>query len=99
MGAAPPPTDITESIIVDAPVIQPVVQPPTTAEPTVEELLQHIAALDARLRRLEAAPAAGTPIPPPTAKRRTARRIVAKPNWHGDLLKELAERRKKIKGD
>ena len=112
MGAAPPTPDITEFILVDEPAessqngpsAEPTTEPTTESSaekppansPTVKDLLRHIAALDARLQRLEAAGSTTTVAP---LAKRTARRIVVQPNWHGDLLKELTKRRKKIKGE
>lgn len=103
MGAPPPTPDTTEFILVDEPTDSSVSKSPTeptteptTDSPTVKDLLRHIAALDARLQRLEAA--GPTTSVAPIAKR-TVRRIVIKPNWHGDLLKELTKRREKIKGE
>ena len=110
MGAAPSTPDITEFILVDEPaessVSQPTTEPTTESstesstekpQPTVKDLSRHIAALDARLQRLEAAGSSTTAVAP--IAKRTARRIVVQPNWHGDLLKELTKRRKKIKGE
>lgn len=104
MGAAPPTPDMTEFILVDEPTdssvskspTEPTTEPTPADSPTVKDLLRHIAALDARLQRLEAA--GPTTSVAPIAKR-TVRRIVIKPNWHGDLLKELTKRREKIKGE
>ena len=76
-------SEITETVIVVA--------------QTPDHVMQRLSQLEARLGRLETS-GAPAPIARPTTRAPT-RRSAPPPNWHGELVKVLQDRREKIHVD
>ena len=90
MGSSP--SSITESVIVDVRQID-----DDSANTT---LLRRVNELESRLLQLETSRSPEGSAAAPIARRSSAPpRVIVKPNWHGDLLRELSERRKKIQSE